>query len=393
MRKILWLASWYPNQLAPFDGDFIQRHAQSVALLHRLDVLFVVNDVSGKVTRDIKEEVSDNGNLCERIIYYHSFKTGIGFIDKILSSLKYVRVYKKAVQKYISRNGEPLFVHLHVAMKAGIIAMWMQRKFKIPYILSEHWTDYLQEAKPNYIEYNFVFRNLCNKIFLGATSVTVVSKVLGDALAEKFSVRYTVIPNVVNTSIFFPDHLPPGEKIKFVHVSGLGHQKNIAQMIQAFEMIRKKNYVFALTIFGPPSAELDDLINQYDLHDFVILQDEVPQDVLTKTFQRSDALILYSKYETFGCVVIEANACGIPAILSDLPVFREHSIENVTAIFVEQGNAEALSNAVISFIKNREMFDEQKIWRHVVTKFSYPVIAHQFDALYDELSESLSLRT
>lgn len=393
MRNILWLASWYPNRLAPFDGDFIQRHAQAVAQLHRIELLFVVNDVSGKITRDTKEEVYKNGNLTERITYYHSFRTRIGFIDKILSTLKYVRVYKKAVQKYMAGHGKPLFVHLHVAMKAGIVAMWLQRKFKIPYILSEHWTDYLPEAKPNYNEYNFIFRNLCSKIFLGATSVTVVSKVLGEAIAEKFSVRYSIIPNVVNTSIFFPDRLAPGEQIKFVHVSGLGDQKNIAQMMRAFEMIRKKNYVFKLIIFGPPSPEVDLLIKHYDLDDYVEMKNEVPQEVLAKTIQASDALVLYSNYETFGCVVIEANACGIPAILSDLPVFREYSVENKTAIFVEPANPEALADAMISFMKNRGMFDAQKIWRHVVTKFSYPVIAHQFDALYDQLSESLSLRT
>ena len=164
-------------------------------------------------------------------------------------------------------------------------------------------------------------------------------------------------------------------------------------MIQAFELIRKKKYVFNLAIFGPPSPELEELINQYDLNEYVELKNEVPQEVLAKTIQRSDALILYSKYETFGCVVIEANACGIPAILSDLPVFHEYSVENKTAIFVEPGKPEALADAMISFIKNREMFDAQKIWGHVVTKFSYPVIAHQFDAMYDDLSESLSFRT
>ena len=65
MKNILWLTSWYPNRLAPFDGDFIQRHAQAVALLHKIEVLFVVNDLSGKITRHTKEEVYSNGNLTE----------------------------------------------------------------------------------------------------------------------------------------------------------------------------------------------------------------------------------------------------------------------------------------------------------------------------------------
>src|SRR6266516_6143208 len=129
MRNILWLPSWYPNELTPFDGDFIQRHAQSVAVLHRVEVLHVINDKSGKVTDYIKEEVSNKGNLTERIIYYKPLTTGIGFVDKILSSVKYMRLYKKAVQKYIAVEGKPSFVHVHIAMKAGVIAIWLKKKF------------------------------------------------------------------------------------------------------------------------------------------------------------------------------------------------------------------------------------------------------------------------
>ena len=40
-KKILWLASWYPNRNDPFDGDFIQRHARAAAIDHDIHVIHV----------------------------------------------------------------------------------------------------------------------------------------------------------------------------------------------------------------------------------------------------------------------------------------------------------------------------------------------------------------
>jgi glycosyltransferase involved in cell wall biosynthesis len=388
MRNILWLTSWYPNKLAPFDGDFIQRHAQAVALLHQVDVLFIINDVHGKVTDRVKEEVSKSGNLSEKIIYYHNRRTGIRFLDKLLSSLKYIQLYKKSVNKYISENGKPSFVHLHVAMKAGIIALWLKRKYAIPYILSEHWTDYLPEAIPNFEKRNHVFKNLCYKIFQEASLVSVVSKVLGDVIREKFSVDYNVIPNVVNTAIFFPDGEAHNQKVNFIHISSLAYQKNIDQVIQALAIVKEKNYDFLLTIVGPADDKLKQVIKSYGLSANIVFKKEVPQSMLAELVRRSDALILYSKYETFGCVVIEANACGKPAILSDLPVFREYSIEGETAIFANPNDPGALASTIIEFIQNKNSFDPVRISTYVESKFSYTKVANQFNSIYQQINES-----
>ncbi|MEP6616166.1 MAG: glycosyltransferase [Ginsengibacter sp.] len=391
--NILWLASWYPNRLSPFDGDFIQRHAQAASLLNNVHVLYVVNDPSGKVTGSIKEEVNHDGNLTETIIYYKSFKTGIRVIDQFLSSAKYLNIYKRTVRRHISSQGMPVFVHLHVAMKAGIIALWLLKKYKVPYILSEHWTGYLPEARPNYEDRSLVFKNLARKIIVNASQLTVVSKVLGDRMKKKFNVSYIMIPNVVNTDLFFPQPYAHTDQINFVHVSGLGYQKNIENMIGAFSRLKNENYPFSLIIFAPDSQQIQDLVAHYHLEDHIILKREVPQALLAKSIRNSDALVLFSRYETFGCVVIEANASGIPAILTDLQVFREYSTENITAIFAASGNPDELANAMINFIKNRSNFDANQIRENVVSKFSYPVVARQFDSLYRNLFASPSTRT
>ena len=41
MKKVLWLASWYPNAAEPFSGDFVKRQAEAVSIFQPLTILFV----------------------------------------------------------------------------------------------------------------------------------------------------------------------------------------------------------------------------------------------------------------------------------------------------------------------------------------------------------------
>ena len=42
--KALWLVSWYPDKISPFNGDFIKRHAEAVSLYDDVHVIYVTKD-------------------------------------------------------------------------------------------------------------------------------------------------------------------------------------------------------------------------------------------------------------------------------------------------------------------------------------------------------------
>jgi glycosyltransferase involved in cell wall biosynthesis len=139
------------------------------------------------------------------------------------------------------------------------------------------------------------------------------------------------------------------------------------------------------TIYGPSNIQLKQQVKNTGLEEQVLFKEEVPQNILAKDMQHADALVLYSRYETFGCVVIEANACGIPAILSDLPVFREYIIKNKTGIFAKPNDPENLADTIINFIQQRNSFSQMEIANYTKSKFSYGVIAKQFDEVYKSI--------
>lgn len=385
-NNILWLVSWYPSELSPYDGDFIQRHARAVSLHNNITIIFIRKDENGFVTKNKKTVVKETRNLAEIIIYYHSLKTGISIIDRLLSRIKHNRIYKKALRSYVAENGPPELLHIHVALHVIRPALWLKRKYGMPLIISEHWTGYLKDAKPNLENYHPLYKSWLRQIFNKAGAVTVVSRVLGEAIKERFDIpQYQVIPNVVDTNIFFPIERTVSPVNRFVHVSLLNFQKDPEAIIEAFALVKGKGLDFVVSVYGPANNELLHLVKNKDLERQIIFKGEVPQNILAKDMQQADALVLYSRYETFGCVVIEANACGIPAILSDLPVFREYIIGNKTGVFAKANDPVSLAETIIKFIQDKDLFRQEEIAGHTKNTFGYDVIGKQFDELYKTL--------
>ncbi len=387
--KVLWLASIYPSKLFPYDGDFIQRHARATALFCEIEVLHIVKDDKGRLTDDIKEIVTTDSGLTERIIYYKPVKTSVKIFDRLLSSLKYKSISRAAVKKYITGNGKPHFLHLHVAMKAGLTALWAKRKYNIPYLLTEHWGGYLDEAVPNIKNYNFVYQHYWKKIITGASTTTFVSAYLQNFMIKKYKIGNTlVIPNVVNTVIFYPAEKQATHKIRFIHISTMVYQKNPEAILEALALL-KDEVDFEMLLFGPVTAVQEDLITKLGLQHKVFLKGEVPQEELAKSMQQCDALILYSRFETFGCVLIEANACGIPVIVSELEVFHEIVVEDVNGIFVRGENPGALAEKLRAFVKNRGKFNKDLIARNAAEKYNYKKVGQQFFELYKHIEANL----
>ncbi|HSN62115.1 MAG TPA: glycosyltransferase, partial [Ferruginibacter sp.] len=272
-KSILVLPSWYPGKINAFSGDFIQRHVKAISLYNKQYVIYVVKDDNGIVTSDITVEENIHDNYTEQIIYYKPIKTGISLLDKLLSQQKYKRVYRKAITDYIHLNGCTKMIHVHVAFKAGTLALWAKQQWGIPYIVTEHWTVYLKEADLRYEQFSFIHRKLIKKIVEQASAVTAVSDWLGKAIQHRFpSVNYKVIPNVVDKKIFFPVEKIPNNTIQLIHASTMNYQKNIEAIISACSILKKRKIDFVLKLFGPVPPSVIVLVEKLNLQAFILFK-------------------------------------------------------------------------------------------------------------------------
>lgn len=193
-----------------------------------------------------------------------------------------------------------------------------------------------------------------------------------------------MIPNVVNTDIFYPVEKQPADRIRFIHISTMVYQKNPEAILQALALL-KDEFAFEMYVYGPVTKSQIELIVKLGLEKQVLLKGEVPQEELSKSMQQCDALILYSRFETFGCVLIEANACGIPVIVSNLDVFHEIVEEGVNGFFAEGENPEALAKKIREFVQQKNSFNKNAIATAAAEKYNYKKVGGQFFELYNKI--------
>lgn len=153
-------------------------------------------------------------------------------------------------------------------------------------------------------------------------------------------------------------------------------------MLQAFAQL-KHNYhcPFNVWIVGPETLALKQLAITLNLQDNISWLPETTQQTLACYMQQASALVLYSRYETFGCVNIEALACGLPVIASDIPVFREYLQQGITAWFAQPDSPEALAKVLYEFATNQQNINK-KIIAEKAQAFSYAVIGKKIAEQY-----------
>jgi glycosyltransferase involved in cell wall biosynthesis len=138
-------------------------------------------------------------------------------------------------------------------------------------------------------------------------------------------------------------------------------------------------------VVGPDKPDLKALVKQDQLESEVVFHHEMPQAELVKLIRNADALVLYSRYETFGCVVIEAFASGLQVILSDIPVFHENA-NDVNAVFAPADDPYALATKLEEFIDNKNKYDREAISQNAIARYNYERVGKEIADWYDQIT-------
>ena len=379
---VLWLPSWYPNKLAPFDGDFIQRHAKAVALYNDILVIYGVPDEEEKLTSNVDENFTRNGRLAEHIIY---FKKSAGLLGRVRAFLKWNRLLRKTIKRYLKEMGKPAIVHVHVPMKAGLIARWIKRQYDVSYVVSEQSAHYKMGSHDDFFDKNFIYRKEMARVYREATAVTNVSVAVGNTIKELFNLKHVhTINNTVDTSLFnYEDS--DNKTFRFIHVSTLTEsQKNVTGILSAIKKLSKRRQDFEFIIVGPANKEFRELIKSSGIENFVILTGEISYADVSKQMKRASSLVLFSRYENLPCVIVEALCCGLPVIATDVGGIKELINEN-NGMLVQSENENELTESMDHMINEYNNYDRKQIATNAGEKFSYSTIGKQFNTLYREI--------
>ena len=262
-----------------------------------------------------------------------------------------------------------------------------RKKNGLNYIISEHDGIYMPGYDNHHVAGPFE-RKMVPVIYKNSTKVHAVSKSLANALVNlKLTTNSpAVIPNVVNTELFKYRERERTGKFSFVHVSSLINQKNPEGMLEAMSLVKKKRNDFKLKIIGPVKDRFIKLSKQLSIENEIDFLGEISYNDVAKEISNSDAMIHFTRYETFGCVIAESLCAGIPVIVSDLDTTRELVTDHKNGIMVEEANVQDLADKILYFMESGFTIEAQQIAEENQRKFNYQRVGRMFDELYRSLT-------
>lgn len=385
-KKILWLCSWYPSKLEPFNGDFIQRQARTAALYNDIYVIHVTSDITGKI-KQTEKIINKLPGLTEHIVYYRKSNSPFG---KLISYFRWLSLFRQAIRRSMIEQGKPALVHVHIPYKAGIFGIWIKNRYKIPYVVTEHWGIYNDIEKENYSGRSATFKKLTKKIITKAARFISVSSYLGNGV-NKLVVKkdFQVITNTVDTDLFYYQE-KKSPVFRFIHVSNMVPLKNAEGILEAYNLFCRNHFNTELVMVGDSDPAIRSFAAQLEFHGgSVKFCGEVPYKQVALEMQHSNCLILFSNIENSPCVIGEALCCGLPVIVTNVGGIPE-LVNKSNSLVVEPKEIEALTNAMSEMVSNYSVYDHKKIAEDAKSKFSYSVIGKEFDEVYDSIISAIN---
>jgi len=374
--SVLFTSSWYPSPKDAVLGNFVRRHAESVATKHNVWAIYITSFPSdGKYSKI-------------NYTYINGVHTVIGYYEKKgFSLLRRWRAFQEAVRFVHDKKGGNFdVVHHNMTWPDGWQALYLKYKFGLPFIVSENWTGFDDDER-GYPERKVVIlsRQVAHaSAFLCPVSENLANSMRKLGLSKDRKDKYRIVANVVDTDLFVPSSNKSLNTFHYLHVSSLLDQhKNISGLLRVWKVFSEKNPDVCLTIAGDGEiskhiAYAEDLNIRKGsiLFSGILSANEVAQEM-----RNAHAFVLFSNYENLPCVILEAMSAGIPVIATDVGGVREHLFPERGYLILKRDESALLSS--LQLCKDEySKFDSDAIRKYAVREFSVKRIEEKFTEIY-----------
>lgn len=366
------LPTWYPSPEDPVSGVFVRDQAQAIAEHH--DVAVLVLEPRGP-RGDRKVEVSveaEDGLLTVRVRAAH------GRLRKAWLTLGLI----KGVRRLRSVGFRPDLVHGHV-FRVGAVAVVLGRAMGLPVVVSEH-----HSLFPRRIATRLDLM-LARLAFRGAEIVAPVSESLRQAIeAYGIRARYRVVPNPVDTRVFHPAEVGASRDGGTPHLLFVGRLvavKGLPRLLHALAGMAARGRPFQLEVIGegPERGEYQQLAERLSLADQVLFRGNRPRTDVAELMRKADLCVMASDWETLSCVLLEAQASGLPAVAPAVGGIPE-ALAAGGGLLVPPHDVDALARGIEEALDRPDQFDRPEMARAIRARFGTRAVADRWDEVYSE---------
>jgi len=383
--KVLFLTRSYPGRGHPFKGIFIARHAKAVARLHDVVVLHVISDPELRGQAFEVVETEEDGLRVVRV-FYRKDDLRNRITAQPAKLFRYLWGSRLGLQRIWRTFGRPDFVHVNIALPAGLLAWLLKKRRGIPYVITEHHSDYTKEdgsydASPWYYKWStqLVFRN--------ADAVSAVSNYLLAALRKQKLVRKPafVVPNVIEIPEEPAHARKPASPINILTISLLNDgPKNVAGLIKAIGkiVVGRSDVLLHIVGDGEDKQRLEDSAQEMGLlGSHIFFHGFVPNEQLEEYFAKAHFYVSNSNFETFSVATAEAIAHGIPVVITNCGGPEEYVSKKV-GIVVQKQNETRLIEGIRYMIEHWQEYNPAELQAYAKERFNEAHVGEMFNGIY-----------
>ncbi len=360
---------------------------------------------SGVVATELGKALADNGHQVHFITYSQPAR-----LDFFSANLFYHEVniskyplfdfppYELALASKlvdVVRFEKLDLLHVHYAIPHASAAFMAKQILKtydidIPVITTLHGTDITLVGRDP--SYNPVVTFSINQ----SDGVTAVSEYLKNDTFKHFKISrdIRVIPNFIDLTRFslqprehFKKAIAPGDERILIHTSNFRKVKRISDVIDVFNRVQKVIPSKLLMVGDGPER-----VNaEQQCRDLGIGQDVRflgKQEAVEEILSVSDLFLMPSETESFGLAALEAMACKVPVISTNVGGLPELNINGVTGFMNDVGDVDGMSRNALHILEDCDRLVEfKKAALNRARQFDIALILPQYESYYKEVIE------
>lgn len=310
----------------------------------------------------------------------HFLDSGANTNSSDLKKLKYL--LKVPEIKKIIKEMKPDIINAHYATSYGMIAALSNPG---NFFLSIWGTDVYTFPQKSII-HKLYFKYILNK----AKYILSTSKAMSNEIKKYTKKEIYITPFGVKMDLFNPNKKIYKTQNEFIvgTIKSLEPKYGIDYIVKSLKIIKEKrpdiNIKARIAGIGTFETEYKNLAQKNNIN--IEWLGFISQEKVAFEFANMDIALFPSIFdsESFGVSVIEAQACGTPVIVSDIPGLLETTIPNETSIVIPKKNEEKLAEAIIRLYdnQNERTLMGKKGRQYVLENYEYNKCFNQIENLF-----------
>lgn len=301
--------------------------------------------------------------------------------------------YSLAMASRVAEEESVDLIHAHYAIPHANSAhvaqqiLRMETGRSVPFVVTLHGTDVVKRGPMK------AYAKATKMALHAGQGVTVPSAFLAREAVQVFGLspeRIAQIPNFVDPVLNQPpaEPRPARDTVTLVHVSNLRAVKRVQDILHAMTRLEPRVRLEVVGD-GPQKGQLESLTRTLHLQErvrFLGRRDDVPEILRT-----SDVFVFPSQLESFGLAALEASACGLPVVASDVGGLPEVIQDGVSGMLFPSKDVEALAERIRRLVDDPALRQRMgAAGRERALRFAPEASVDAYEALYARVSSPRS---